>query len=279
MSEREELANDLRDEAEAHHADGQHGFAAKLERAAAYIASQAEYVRGLEDAALRCDSFAKTGREMSSDKKSGSATMLQSLAAESCASFIRALKNTAQAGQNAAGSNGPSRPGRVASHPEPAAAPLAAQQADQAQTPPSRWTPEQPAGAAPVADPQGGLTDPSVLAAKKGDDTPQRDVAPAGPAFVLVPREPTMEMQSAGAKRIHEIGQQHSYTVAEECYCAMLSAAPAPSVDEEAVDILRGLVALKDRKDSIGKDDTYAKMQPVLWERARAYLLAVGRKP
>ena len=40
----------------------------------------------------------------------------------------------------------------------------------------------------------------------------------------------------------------------------------------DAIDILRGLVALKDRKDSIGKDDTYEKMQPVLWQRARTFL-------
>ena len=55
----------------------------------------------LEEAALRCDSFAKTGREMSADARnrldqdSASSASLQSLAAESCASFIRALKNAA----------------------------------------------------------------------------------------------------------------------------------------------------------------------------------------
>ena len=42
-----------------------------------------------------------------------------------------------------------------------------------------------------------------------------------------------------------------------------------------AIDILRGLVALKDRKESIGKDDTYNKMQPELWQRAREFLRAL----
>ena len=53
---------------------------------------------------------------------------------------------------------------------------------------------------------------------------------------------------------------------------AYLKAAPAEVDATDAIDILRGLVALKDRKDSIGKDDTYEKMQPVLWQRARTFL-------
>ena len=43
---------------------------------------------------------------------------------------------------------------------------------------------------------------------------------------VCVPREPTQDMQIAGARRMRDIGEQHSFTVAWECYRAMLAAAP-----------------------------------------------------
>lgn len=289
MSEREELANDLRDEAEAHHADGQHGFAAKLERAAAYIASQAEYVRGLEDAEKeiywiipsgqmglrqRCIEAIRALKNTAQAKESSVAQMIldaggdmekvhalmaaaydqhtlvlnsdlmhiasqcESRGMTELACQIRTLQPTAQAGQNAAGSNGPSRPGRVASHPEPAAA--------------------------PVADSQ----------ARSGTDAAFSGGHPSKPAesaFVRVPREPTDEMLRAGWNAYLEDmkGGLGRFALT---YRAMLSAAPAPAVDEEAVRYARSFIQAEDESRNDIKD---VRVSHVM----RAYLLAVGRKP
>lgn len=67
------------------------------ERAAEVLASSSCAARdsALEEAAARCDSFAKTAREMgmaNPNETRGSSATLQGLAAESCASFIRAMK-------------------------------------------------------------------------------------------------------------------------------------------------------------------------------------------
>ncbi|HDY88222.1 MAG TPA: hypothetical protein ENH82_08930 [bacterium] len=51
---------------------------------------------------------------------------------------------------------------------------------------------------------------------------------------------------------------------------------PVSEREIEVIDILTRLVNLKAHKDRYGKDETYTKEQPILWDKAKAILTTLN---